>query len=169
MSLSGSPTFIVGLYGGTSSSSLSLQTTTTIDDLYNDYNPGGIVPVDTTFANLPAGTPAYFQVQVYDSRAANAADAWAHQNWYAGESPIFQATPLVVPDWIYNTSPPINSTWHPQITPRYGSHCRRSIRLGRPGHSCPWTWRALHHHFLALAPLRSMRVFHHRVRLDIFK
>ena len=120
MSLSGSPTFIVGLYGGTSSSSLSLQTTTTIDDLNMDGNPGGIVPVNVTFNNLPAGTPAYFQVQVFDSRAnpnaggGGAVDAWAHMNLYAGVSQIFQATPspsVYAP--IVQTSSPVNSTWVP--------------------------------------------------------
>ena len=43
MSLAGSPTFIVALYGSTSPSSLSLLATTTIDDLYPDFNPGGIL------------------------------------------------------------------------------------------------------------------------------
>ena len=42
---------------------------------------------------LPAFTPAFFQIQVYDSRALSAADAWAQGNLYAGVSPIFQATP----------------------------------------------------------------------------
>jgi hypothetical protein len=110
MSLSGSPSFIAGLYGGNSSNSLSLQATTTIADL---GNPGGGVPVNVTFSNLPAGTPAYFQVQVYDSRATNAADAWAHTNWYAGISQIFRATPTTNYAPIWQTTSPVNSTWAP--------------------------------------------------------
>jgi hypothetical protein len=111
MSLSGSPTFIAGLYGGTSSNSLSLQTTTTIDSLENG-NPGGVVPVNVTCINLPAGSPAYFQVQVYDSRAANAMASW-NAGYYAGVSQIFQATPSTNYASIYQTTSPVNSTWAP--------------------------------------------------------
>src|SRR5664280_2674243 len=64
--LSGSPTIIAGLFAGYSPSSLSLQTTTTIGDVSLE---GSVAPVNCTFSALPAGTPAYFQVQVYDSRA----------------------------------------------------------------------------------------------------
>jgi hypothetical protein len=116
--LSGSPTIIAALYGGTSSNSLTLQTTTTIDDVNNE---GCVVRVNCTFASLPAGTPAWFQIQVFDSRAnpnapgGGAADAWswgAHPGWYAGASQVFQATPTsAIFSPIWQTTPPVNSTW----------------------------------------------------------
>jgi hypothetical protein len=109
--LDGSPTFVAALFAGTSPSSLSLQTTTTIDDWYNE---GSVVPVNVILAGLPAGTPAWFQVQVYDSRLTN-----AYSCGYAGVSPIFQATPQAsVYSPIYFRSPsPVNSTWAPGTFP----------------------------------------------------
>ena len=97
MSLSGSPTIIAALYGGTSSNSLGLLATTTIDDLCCDCNPGGVVATNLVLPiGFPAGTSAWFQVQVFDSRAnsnaagGGAADAWTHANFYAGVSQIFR-------------------------------------------------------------------------------
>jgi len=105
--------FIVGLYGGTSSTSLSLQTTTTIDG-WGNSNPGGIVSVNANLAApFAAGVPAWFQVQVYQSGYANASAAWAANNIYAGVSQIFRSTPLVQPDVIYSPTAPVNSTWLP--------------------------------------------------------
>jgi hypothetical protein len=129
LSLAGSPAFIAALYGGTSPSLLGLLTTTTIDDLYHDGNPGGIVSVNTLLQGFPGATPAWFQVQVYDSRAdasspvingvgGGAANAWAQTNLYAGVSQLFQATPtsaIYAPIWA--PWPPINSTWAPGIFP----------------------------------------------------
>ena len=106
--LAGFPTLIAGLWAGTSSSSLTLQTTTTISDV----NDAGLInAVNVTFTNLPAGTPAYFQIQVYDSRDSSAADAWSIPGRYAGETPIFTAIPraaVYAPIW--QTSAPVNST-----------------------------------------------------------
>ncbi len=105
MSVSGSATMIAALYGGWSPSSLSLLTTTTIADI---SNPGGVVPVNCTFSALPAGTPAFFQVLVYDS----ATGPW--RGGYGGGTQIFQATPSAsayMP--IYLAGPPVNSTWAP--------------------------------------------------------
>jgi hypothetical protein len=123
--LAGSPSFVAALYAGTSSTALSLQATAILDSWWSS-NPGGTILVNANMAApISAGTPAWFQVQVFDSRAnagamvlngfgGGASDAWAHLNWYAGESPIFRATPLAVPtDYIFNTSPPVNSTWAP--------------------------------------------------------
>lgn len=110
--LTGSPTFVVALFGGTSSNSLSLQTTTTIDNMYHG-NPGGILGCNVNFANLPAGTRAWFQVQVYDSRDADA-DASMYAEHYYGKSQIFRATPqAAVFAPIYQTQSPVNSTWTP--------------------------------------------------------
>jgi hypothetical protein len=105
--------FIVGLYGGTSSSSLSLQTTTTIDG-WGNSNPGSIVLVNANLlAPFAAGTPAWFQVQIYQSGYADTAAAWAANGIYGGESQLFQATPLTVPAALYNPGAPVNSTWAP--------------------------------------------------------
>jgi hypothetical protein len=109
--LAGSPTLIAGLWAGYSAGSMTLQTTTTIADV---NLAGQINGVQANFASLPAGTPAFCQVQVYDSRATSAFDAWAHYGWYAGVSPIFQATPQeAVYSPIYQTQSPVNSTWTP--------------------------------------------------------
>jgi len=110
--LSGSPTIIAGLWAGTSSSSLSLQTTTTIDTFGNE---GQVVSVNTILSGIPASSPAWFQVQVYDSRAGSggAAAAWA-AGQYGGESSIFQATPgPSVYNPVWNPSAPVLSTWAP--------------------------------------------------------
>jgi hypothetical protein len=120
MSLAGSPTIIAALYSGTSCNFLSLQTTTTIGDI---SWIGSVVPVNMILNGFLPGTPAWFQVQVFDNRAngsaqvingwgGGAADAWAHFGMYAGISQIFQATPqaaVYAPLWV--TGPPVNSTW----------------------------------------------------------
>ncbi len=110
--LAGGPSFIAGLWAGPSFNSLTLRTTTTIAA---DASLGGeVVSVLCTFADLPAGTPAYFQVQVYDSRYTSACDSWAHIGGYGGVSQIFQATPQAqVYALMYQTGPPVNSTWAP--------------------------------------------------------
>jgi hypothetical protein len=124
--LSGSPTIIAALYAGSSPNSLSLQTTTTIGDAALE---GTVEEVHCIFASIPAGTPAWFQVQVFDSRGdassavingvgGGAADAWAHANLYAGVSQIFQATPsysVYLPIWV--PTAPANSTWAPGTFP----------------------------------------------------
>jgi hypothetical protein len=103
-------TFTAGLWAGTSSGSLNLITTTTLSDA---ANAGLINPVSIT-TGFPAGTPVWFQVQVYDSRGHSAAEAWA-LNCYAGVSQVFQAIPQAA-DYapIFLPSPsPVNSTWAP--------------------------------------------------------
>jgi len=116
-SLAGNPTFVAALYAGTSSTSLSLQTTSTIDTWANG-NPGGVVAVNANMgAPIAAGTPAWFQVQVYQSGYANAAAAWAADGVYGGVSSIFQATPTVSGDFVYVTTPPTSSTWQPGTAP----------------------------------------------------
>ena len=110
-SLAGPPTLIAGLWGGTSPSSMTLRATTTIGDV---NFAGLVVPVNVILNGLPAGTPAWFQIQVYDNRATNAADAWARGFMYTGESPVFQATPQAgVFSPIYQRTAPVNSTWAP--------------------------------------------------------
>ena len=95
-------TWVVSLMGGTAANSMSLQTTTTLADA-SSGNFGGIAEnIDTTLAGLPAGTPAFFQVDV-----ANGAG-------YSGQSIVFQATPqIAVFSPIYQTDAPVSSTWTP--------------------------------------------------------
>jgi hypothetical protein len=109
----GNPSFVAALYGGTSSTSLSLQTTTTIDSWANG-GAGNVVAVTANMAQpFAAGTPAWFQIQVYDASVTSAQAAWDAGNKYAGTSVIFQSTPLSVPDFVYSQSAPVNSTWAP--------------------------------------------------------
>ena len=106
--LTGSPTFIVALFDGASSNSLSLETTTTLADV-SSFNCGGINAVQITFLGLPT----WFQVQVYDSRDADA-NASMNAGHYYGSSQIFQAYPgHATYSPIYLRSPPVNSTWAP--------------------------------------------------------
>jgi hypothetical protein len=108
--LPGSPTLVAGLWAGASAGSLSFVTATTIADV---NLAGQIVGVQANLAGLPAGTPAFFQMQVYDSRTTGAASSWG-LGYFAGESPVFQATPqAAVYSPIYQTASPVNSTWAP--------------------------------------------------------
>jgi|ERR1035437_200008 hypothetical protein len=90
-SLAGVPGLTVALFGGTTAGSMSQLTTGTLGDV----NFAGLInpPANVTFASLPAGTPAFFQIQVFDTRYASAAAAWNVPYIYAGESSVFQATP----------------------------------------------------------------------------
>jgi MYXO-CTERM domain-containing protein len=109
-------TYVVALFGGASAGSLTLQTTASLADV-SSLNFGGInAAQNVTLAGLPAGTPAFFQVQVYDSTAgaSTAAGAWS-LNEYAGQSVVFQATPqtsVYTPLYIQNDGA-VNSTWAP--------------------------------------------------------
>lgn len=107
-SLAGAPSFTVGLFGGATAGALTLQASTTL----NDVNLAGqLTALNVAFASLPAGTPAFFQIQVYDSRFANAAACWAVNNVYAGETAVFSAVPSAgAYSPIYQTSSPVNST-----------------------------------------------------------
>jgi hypothetical protein len=108
--LAGSPTFLAVLWAGPSAGSLSFVTSATIGDV---NLAGQINGVQVNLAGLPAGTPAFFQMQVYDSRYPSTAAAWAAMD-YAGESPIFSATPqAAVYSPIYQTASPVSSTWAP--------------------------------------------------------
>jgi hypothetical protein len=111
-SLAGAPSFTVALFAGATANSLSQVAAGALGNV--DF--GGLInpPVNVKLAGLPAGTPAFFQIQVFDSRFTSAAAAWAVPGQYAGVSPIFQATPQVsVYSPIYQRTPPVNSTWAP--------------------------------------------------------
>jgi hypothetical protein len=105
--LAGAPSLTFALFAGTAAGSLAPVATTTM----GDPNSGGLLnALNVTFANLPAGTAAFFDLQVFDSRATSAATAWA-SGWYAGQSAVFSAVPSAAaysPMW--NPSSPVNST-----------------------------------------------------------
>ena len=72
-------TLFVDLYGGTSSGSLTLQRTTTI----NAAILGGFGPSTFTSVNLPGGIDAFFQIRVRDDSTG----------FYSGHSEIFTMRP----------------------------------------------------------------------------
>ena len=111
--LANTPTLVAALFGGTSSSSLTRLTTTTI----GNSALGGFVnlvnvalPSSGTTGAFPSGVPAWFQFQIYDSRATSAADAWSVLNMYAGQSILFLATPQASYAAIYLKAAPVSST-----------------------------------------------------------
>jgi hypothetical protein len=107
-SLAGAPSFTVGLFGGATAGALTLQASTTLADV---NLAGQLAALNVAFATLPAGTAAFFQIEVYDSRATSTANAWTHNGWYAGQSPVFSAVPSAgAYSPIYQTSAPVNST-----------------------------------------------------------
>jgi hypothetical protein len=109
-SLAGSPSFTVGLWGGATADTLMLRAITTLADV---NLAGQLNPVNVMLAGLPAGTPAFFQIQVYDSRFSSFADVLAHwgSGAYAGETAVFSAVPsAAVYSPIYQASAPVNST-----------------------------------------------------------
>jgi hypothetical protein len=94
-SLSGAPTLLITLWGGPTASSMGLQTSIT------EWSPSaGRWASTPVFFNGALGGPVlqanvtnFFQVQIYDSRATSAEDAWGHPGWYAGTSAVFTAVP----------------------------------------------------------------------------
>lgn len=117
-------TLVAGLYGGTSSSSLFLYSSTTLNVT---ANPAGTIPAFHVVLNagatpgapgiggiasgtaMGASTP-WFQVRVWDSSAPNY-DAALAQGLYTGEGAEFQLNPG--PSLAYtSTAPPgANTTW----------------------------------------------------------
>jgi hypothetical protein len=116
-------TFVAGLYGGTSSSSLFLYSTVLLNNqgwpagyipsthIVLDAQPNGApaIPGITSGTAIGATTP-WFQVKVWDSAYATFAGAWA-AGAYATLGAEFQMNPG--PSIAYeNTAPPgINSSW----------------------------------------------------------
>lgn len=106
---------VVGLYGGTSSGSLSLQGTSVINPLGGNGTPDGFFLVTHIVTTLPPGVLGYFQVKVWDSAYASyeaqaAAGKVGTGLDYSGLNNIFTMTPGSSISY-----PPINggggSTW----------------------------------------------------------
>jgi len=109
-SLAGSPTLLVGLFAGATSDNLTLATTTA--NIGALAFAGYINPqVAVELPGLPAGTPAFFRIDVYDSRNSSAADAWSMIDRYGGSTGVFQATPAAAAYApIYQATAPVDST-----------------------------------------------------------
>jgi hypothetical protein len=104
-------TLVADLYGGTSSTSLTLISTTT----FSAAAPGKITSANVTFSNplINGGQTGWFQLQVRDNSHATAAAAQADQaaGWW-GLSSIFSA--VAQPSSfnpIYQATSPVFSTW----------------------------------------------------------
>jgi len=95
-------TLVADLYGGTSSSSLSLISTTTFGTTAGRFA--------TVSVNSPTGN--FFQVQVRDNLFASA-DAAAAAGSYSGKSIVFTTVPgtSIAYNSIVNPNAPANSTW----------------------------------------------------------
>jgi len=119
--IAGGPTFRGLLYGGTSASSMQLQTTSLMADIGNE---GQIVPIaPCTFdgksfgqVSLPIGSVAYFQLIVTTDPgnpladpAGTALTGW-DTGYYAGASMVFTAIPQALGTaYIYSAA--ASSTW----------------------------------------------------------
>jgi hypothetical protein len=89
---------VVGLYGGTSSASLSLQGTAALNPPGGNGTPDGFIPLTHLITTLPGGVLGYFQVKVWDSAYATyeAQAAAGHVNNstdYCAVNNIFTMTP----------------------------------------------------------------------------
>jgi hypothetical protein len=84
---------IAGLYAGTSSTSLTLQSATTLisgPGAYTGLDPGRMTSRQQLLT-IAGGVPQWFQIVVYDFGDATPGDAQGGLYW--GASPLFQVTP----------------------------------------------------------------------------
>jgi hypothetical protein len=133
-SLAGAPSFTVALFAGATASSLSQVGTAII----GDPNSGGLITpqVNVTLAGLPAGTAAFFNLEVFDSRASSYANALNTPNplsstlsLYAGQSGVFSAIPqtsVYSPIWTtggtVQSTMPVGSTFVPKDYAGYAGY-----------------------------------------------
>jgi hypothetical protein len=106
-------TLEIGLYGGTSSSSLTLQTHTLLNPSGGGTGPSaGQGPFTHVVTGLPGGVVDYFQVCVWDSAYASPQAALAAGSYYGGDN-IFSMTPGTSISYpaINSSAAPANSTW----------------------------------------------------------
>jgi len=82
----------VGLYGGTASGSLTLQTSELLNPVGGTGNAPGVEGVAHAILSFPGGSLAYFQVDVWDSSYGSYALAVA-AGAYTGHDNIFAMTP----------------------------------------------------------------------------
>jgi hypothetical protein len=84
-------TLVAGLYAGTSSSSLALQTSTTALTGTGAPSPGRMAQRNTILNGIVGSVPQWFQIVIYDSTDLTPGDSLGGQYW--GASPLFQVTP----------------------------------------------------------------------------
>ncbi len=100
--------FTAQLLAGTSASSLA-PVSTVVAGLAG-LADGRLANTPVTLTGIPAGTPAFFQVLVYETSAGSYANAL--NKYFAGQSPVFQVTPgSIVGPPIASPLAPGNSTW----------------------------------------------------------
>jgi hypothetical protein len=84
----------VGLYGGTSPNSLSLQGTSILNPLGGNGTPDGFFPITHIVTTLPGGVASFFEVKIWDSAYATyEAQMAAGRDDYAAFNNIFTMTP----------------------------------------------------------------------------
>lgn len=75
------------------------------------FADGRLANRNVTLAGLAGGTPAFFQVRIYETAAGSFANAQGG-NFLSGESPVFTAVPgAILPNSIVLPGAPSNSTW----------------------------------------------------------
>lgn len=107
-------TLVAGLYGGTNSNSLLLQTVVIVT------SEGNIPATSTALGGIPpiaSGTPInantpWFQVKVWDSEYPSYEAALATGQAYVGTGALFQMNPSAGLTLVRTAPPSINSTWH---------------------------------------------------------
>jgi len=106
----GSVNLVADLYGGTSSSSLTLQSTTT----FSASSLGTINGVNVA-TTLPGGATEFFQIQIHEADIANASLASGTNGYYFGFSTIFTTTTgsSLAYNSLVQAGAPANSTFAP--------------------------------------------------------
>jgi hypothetical protein len=107
--LPGGVVLAVGLYGGTSSSTLTLQKKVLLNPPGGTGMPDGWIPNTHVICSFPGGSVAYFQVVVWDSAYPDPDGSWRN-SYVQGNNNIFTMIPgtsLLYP--LITTSS--NSTW----------------------------------------------------------
>ena len=85
---------VVGLYGGTSSNNLTLQSTTPLNPTGGTGLPDGWFPSTRVILSFPGGTYCSFQIKVWDARYPSyEAQVAAGVSDYLGTNNIFQMYP----------------------------------------------------------------------------
>jgi hypothetical protein len=92
-SLAGAPSLVADLWAGTSATTLAKVSSAPSWSAVAEGRWTGVNTILPSTPAFPAGTVAFFQVQIHDSRAVDAASAWLQNGWYAGQTTVFQATP----------------------------------------------------------------------------
>lgn len=107
--IAGSPLLVADLYSASTSGGLVLVKSTTFT---NSVSAGKWSPASTTLPiGEPSGQTAFFQIQIHDSRDADAAASAAAGHYY-GTSPVFSLLPGATSFVnLYQSTSPVFSSW----------------------------------------------------------